>query len=95
VAVQQFEQLDQGQRRLGLAVLVARKGVDSTTKEFSRLPLVKIELLSHLGDVARIDIGGIDLALKQADHFAVAVAMLTVQDHFTASRGKNRPSPLG
>lgn len=29
MTIQHFEQLDQGQRRLGLAVLVPREGIDS------------------------------------------------------------------
>src|SRR6218665_3982000 len=87
-AIEQLEQLDQGQRRLGLAVLVAREGIDATAKNFSRLPLVEIELPAYLGDVARIDVSGIHLALERAHPFAVAVAMLTIEDNFTASSAK-------
>jgi hypothetical protein len=34
VTVQHFEQLDQGQRRLGLAVLVAGEGIDAAADDF-------------------------------------------------------------
>ena len=88
MTIQQLEQLHQGQRRLGLAVFVAREGIDAATEEFSGLPLVKIELPAHLGDVIRIDVGGIHLALKQADKLAVAVAVLAIQDDFAASGTK-------
>src|SRR6218665_113090 len=87
-AIEPLEQLDQGQRRLGLAVLVAREGIDATAKKFSGLPLVEIELPAYLGDVARIDVSGIHLALERAHPFAVAIAMLTIEDNFTASRAK-------
>ena len=88
VTVQQFEQLDQGQRWLGLAVLVAREGIDAAAEEFSGFALVEIELPTNLGDVVGIDVGGIHLTLEQSDLFAVAVTMLTVQDDFTASGAK-------
>ena len=42
VTIQQLEQFDQGQRRLGLAVLVARKGIDATAKDFGGLALPKV-----------------------------------------------------
>jgi len=35
-------------RRLGLAVLVAREGIDATAEEFGSLSLVEIELPAHL-----------------------------------------------
>jgi len=82
MAIQQLEQLNQGQRQFGLTVLVAREGIDTAAEEVGSLPLVKIKFPAHPGDVIGIDIGGIHLALKQADQFAVAVAMLTVQDDF-------------
>ena len=42
VTIQQLEQFDQGQRRLGLAVLVARKSIDATAKDFGGLALPKV-----------------------------------------------------
>ena len=47
-----IQQLDQGQRRLGLAVFVARESIDAAAEKFSGLTLVKIELAArefHLG----------------------------------------------
>jgi len=86
--IQHLEQFDQCQRRLRLAILIAREGVNPTTKNVSRFTLVKVEFLAHFGNVGRINIGGIDLPLKRADQVAVAVAMLTVLNRFATSRTK-------
>jgi hypothetical protein len=40
VAIQYLEQLDQGQRRFGLAVLVARKRIHATAKNIGSFTLV-------------------------------------------------------
>ena len=39
MTIQQFEQLNQGQRRLDFAILIAREGIDAATEQFSGLPL--------------------------------------------------------
>jgi hypothetical protein len=38
MAIEDFEQLDQGQRRLGLAVLVAGKGIDASMNRTINVP---------------------------------------------------------
>jgi hypothetical protein len=40
VTIQHLEQFQQGQGRLGLAVLVAREGIDGTAEEFGGRPRV-------------------------------------------------------
>jgi hypothetical protein len=47
VTIQQLEKLDQGQGRFGLAILVAREGIDATAEQFRGLPLVKSINLSN------------------------------------------------
>ena len=59
MTIQHLEQFDQGQRRLGLAILVARKGVHSAPKNFGGFALIQVELLAHLGDKGRVDVGRI------------------------------------
>jgi len=80
VTIQQLEEFDQGQRRLGLAVLIARESIDATAEEFGGLSLVEIEFAAYPGDVFGVNVGGIYLTLKQACRFTVAVTVFTVQD---------------
>ena len=53
MTIQHFEQLDQGQRRLGLTVFVAGKRIDAAAEDFGCLALVERQLLAHLDDEAR------------------------------------------
>ena len=69
MTIQQLEQLDQGQRRLGLAVLVAREGVDSAAEDFGGLALAQIELLAYADDECGINDGRVHL-LVEGLHFA-------------------------
>lgn len=48
------------------------------------MSLIKIEFPAHLGEVIGVNIGGIHLTLKKTHHLAVMVAVLTIQDDFTA-----------
>ena len=73
---------------LGLPVLVTRESIDTTTKQLSRLPLIKIEFPPHPRDVIGINEGGVYLTLKQANQLTVAVAMFTIQDDFATRRTK-------
>ena len=61
---------------------------NAAAEDFGGLTLVKIKFLAYLGDVVGIDIGGVHLALKQADQLAVSVAVFTVQNDFAASGAK-------
>ena len=61
MAVKHLEQFHQRQGRLSLAILIPRKRIDPATEDFGSLSLVKIELLAHVGDEARINDGRIHL----------------------------------
>ena len=67
MAVKHFEQFHQRQRRLGLAVLVARKGIHPAAENLRRFALIKRKLLAHLDDIVWINVGGVYLALKQSN----------------------------
>ena len=82
--IQDAKQLDQCQWWLGLTVFVQRKGIGAATKEIGRLALIKCELFADCGDVPRVYIGCIDLALELTDALAVAIAVFLVEDHFVA-----------
>ncbi len=76
--IQQLEQFEQRQRQLGFAVLIAREGIDAAAKDLTGLPLVKVELPSHLGDEVGIDISGIHLPLRRFyTRFRVALPLTT------------------
>ena len=70
VTIQHLEQLHQGQRRLGLAVFVAREGIDAAAEDFGGFALVKCELLAHVDDEARIDDGRDGPALPNSARYA-------------------------
>ena len=57
MAIQHFEQLNQGQGCLGFAILVAREGIDAAAEDFGCLALVKRQLLAHLDDESRVNGG--------------------------------------
>ena len=61
MTLKHLEQLYQSQRRLGLAVFIAREGIDTAAEDFSSFALVESEFLAHAGDEARIDDGRIHL----------------------------------
>ena len=69
VTIQQFEQLDQSQRRPGFAVFVAREGIDASAEDFGGLALIKLEFLANVADEVRIDDSRIHLSGEGA-HFA-------------------------
>ena len=50
MTIQHLEQLHQGQRWLGFAVLVAREGIDATAEDFCGLALSEVELLAYVDD---------------------------------------------
>lgn len=81
MTIQHLEQLHQGQRWSGLAIFIAREGVDAPAENLGGLTLIEVEPLADLGDVGGIDVGGVDLPLELPDQLAVAVALLTVQDN--------------
>ena len=66
----------------------AAQGIGAATKEIGRLALIKCELFADCGDVPRVYIGGIDLTLELTDALAVAIAVRTLQEHFTAGRAE-------
>ena len=61
MTIKQLEQLDQGQRGLGLAVLISREGIDVAAEDFGSLALIKIEFLAHSRDETRINDGRVHL----------------------------------
>jgi hypothetical protein len=63
--IQQFEQLQQGQRWSGLAGLLPRERIDTTAKKFSRLALSKLELLAHADDESGVNNGRIHLLVER------------------------------
>jgi hypothetical protein len=48
---------------LGLAVLVAREGIDAAAEDFGGFTLVERELLAHGGDESRVDDGRVEPSL--------------------------------
>ena len=51
MTIKHLEKLYQGQGLLGLAILIAREGIDPAAEDFGGLALIQIELLAHLGNV--------------------------------------------
>lgn len=80
VAVQHLQQLPQGQRRAGLAGLVARDGIDAAAEDGSGLALVERQLLADVNDEGRVHGRGVDL-LDEVRHLIAEVTRLChVQD---------------
>jgi len=74
VAIEHPQQLHQCQWRLGLAVLVSRKRVDSAAENFGGFALVEGELLAHVGNEAGIDNRRIDLASPETPTMSFVLA---------------------
>jgi hypothetical protein len=66
MAIQQFEEFDQGQRGFGLAIFVAGKGVDAAPKNFGGLALSEVHAELEAAGVV-IDIGQLDWACAEVE----------------------------
>jgi len=79
VTVEHLEQFHQRQRRLGLAVFVARKRSDPAAENFGGFALVERELPADAGDEARIDNRGIHL-FDEIISLASKILVLTTEE---------------
>ncbi|CAM2160456.1 hypothetical protein PT2222_80040 [Paraburkholderia tropica] len=86
MTIEQPEQLHQRQRRFRLTVLVTGKRIDATAENFGGFALIEIELAAHGRDEQRIDVSGVDLALKRGDALGVAVTVHTLEYRLAARR---------
>jgi hypothetical protein len=84
VPVEHHEEFHQRQRRLGLAVLVARKRIGATSENRGRLPLIERELLADARDESRIDHGGVHLLIELQHRRADARRFRRREDAFPA-----------
>lgn len=66
VPVQHLEQFHERQRRLGLAIFVAREGIHAAAEDFRRLALVEMEFLAHAGGDKRTQDADIARAIEIA-----------------------------
>ena len=64
IIIQQLKKLHQCLWRFGLSKLITRKGIGSSTEQFTSLPLIKAELFPHGQDKTRIEQFFIHLTAK-------------------------------
>ena len=96
VPVEHHEEFHQRERRLGLAVLVARKRIGAAAKDPVSLPLLEREFLADARDEAGIDNGGVHLLVELQHRRADPFGFRRAEDTLPAGRaefaayGRNR-----